>query len=62
MNWIDIGAGESYTLNFVHLVSQPGTYLVHFLALNDTQSLKVNRDEHFPIQYSVGEDKYITIE
>lgn len=61
MNWIDIGAGESYTLNFVQLVDQPGTYLVHFLALYDNQTIKDEKNFPFSLQYSVGEDKYIMI-
>ncbi|MBS0904162.1 hypothetical protein JK229_03370 [Pantoea dispersa] len=62
MNWIDIGAGESYTLNFVHSINQSGTYLVHFLAFNDTQPNNKLKNDIFSFQYAVGEDKYFTIE
>ena len=57
LDWIDIGSGESYELTYVHLISHPGTYLVHFLSHNGLEP-KVGL---LPIKYSVGADKYVVI-
>ncbi|HDW8577521.1 TPA: hypothetical protein RM991_000469 [Escherichia coli] len=61
--FINIGAGESYELTFVHSLKKSGTFLIHFLALNGTSP---SGDESFltealPYQDSVGADQYIII-
>lgn len=63
LNWIDIGAGESYELTYVHLISRPGIYLVHFLSHNGTvPSEDINKSTVLPFKYSVGADHYLIIE
>lgn len=62
LNWIDIGASETYSLSYVHTLRTPGTYLIHFMSLNGSEPQA--RTDHFtslPIKYAVGADKYITI-
>lgn len=57
LDWVDIGSGESYELTYVHLISRPGTYLVHFLSHNGLEP----KGGLLPIKYSVGADKYVVI-
>jgi len=57
LDWVDIGSGESYELTYVHLISHPGTYLVHFLSHNGLEL----KGSSLPIKYTVGADKYIVV-
>ncbi|EKZ5285681.1 hypothetical protein REV77_003271 [Klebsiella aerogenes] len=61
--FVNIGAGENYELMFIHRINTPGTYLIRFLALNDTGR---QEKQHFesgqvPYWYSVGADQYVVI-
>ncbi|EPO4101502.1 hypothetical protein [Klebsiella aerogenes] len=61
--FVNIGAGENYELTFIHRINTPGTYLIRFLALNDTGR---QEKQHFesgqvPYRYSVGADQYVVI-
>ncbi|HCD5425975.1 TPA: hypothetical protein OMS29_003429 [Klebsiella aerogenes] len=61
--FVNIGAGESYELTFIHRINTPGTYLIRFLALNDTadQEKQHSVSDLPPYQYSVGADQYVVI-
>lgn len=63
LQFVDIGAGESYEFTFVHSLKDPGTYLIHFLALNSTDPSKkdLSLTGNIPYQYAVGADQYIVI-
>ncbi|CDH23554.1 hypothetical protein [Xenorhabdus bovienii] len=63
LQFVNIGAGESYELTFVHSLKNPGTFLIHFLALNGiTPSEKeFSFTKGIPYQYAVGADQYIVI-
>ncbi|ATA23020.1 hypothetical protein BIY26_11740 [Brenneria goodwinii] len=63
LQFVNVGAGESYELTFVHSIENSGTYLIHFLALNGINP--PNEDFSItggiPYQYSVGADQYVVI-
>lgn len=62
LQFIEIGSGEAYELTFAHVIQHPGTYLIHFLALNDTiPSLENTLAAGIPYRYSVGADQYLVV-
>ncbi|MER3149951.1 hypothetical protein ABUJ22_01555 [Salmonella enterica subsp. enterica serovar Larochelle] len=63
LQFVDIGAGETYEFTFVHSINATGTYLIHFLALNDMAPSedKVTTYHGIPYRYSVGADEYIVV-
>ncbi|HBT3006224.1 TPA: hypothetical protein MBF22_003843 [Klebsiella aerogenes] len=63
LQFVDIGAGESYELTFVHGINTTGTYLIHFLALNGITPSKdeLSTTYGIPYKYSVGADEYIVV-
>ncbi|EGM4267787.1 hypothetical protein IRT11_002919 [Salmonella enterica] len=63
LQFVDIGAGESYELTFVHDINTTGTYLIHFLALNGITPSKdeLSTTYGIPYKYSVGADEYIVV-
>lgn len=63
LQFVDIGAGESYELTFVYGINTTGTYLIHFLALNGITPSKdeLSTTYGIPYKYSVGADEYIVV-
>lgn len=62
LDWIDIGSGESYELTYAYLLSEAGTYLVHFLSHNGSSPEKGEAGVFaLPYKYSVGADKYVVV-
>lgn len=63
LNFVDIGAGESYELTFIHSIDSAGTYLIHFLALNGIipSDKEVSDTNGIPFKYSIGVDEYLLI-
>lgn len=61
--FVNIGAGENYELTFIHRINTPGTYLIRFLALNDTagQEKQHSVSDLPPYRYSVGADQYVVV-
>lgn len=64
LNFINIGAGESYEVTFVHVVENPGVYLIHLLALNGIEPTEKDSGMTggLPFQYAVGVDQYVVVE
>jgi len=64
LNFVDIGAGESHEITFAQQIENPGVYLIHFLALNDTipPEQEVSITGVVPYKYAVGEDQYVVVE
>lgn len=63
LRFVNVGAGESYEITFVHNVDDPGIYLIHFLALNgiDPTAEEVLIAGGLPYKYSVGADQYVVV-
>ncbi|HEY9274614.1 hypothetical protein [Achromobacter sp.] len=63
LNFVDVGAGESYEITFVQKLENPGVYLIHFLALNGV--IRPAKDQPtagvVPYQYAVGVDEYVVV-
>ena len=64
LRFVNVGAGESYEITFVHNLDKPGIYLIHFLALNgiDPSPEDLLITGGVPYQYSVGADRYVLVE
>jgi len=63
LQFVNIGAGESYELTFVHSLSSAGTFLIHFLALNgiSPSENELSATNGIPYKYSVGVDEYLIV-
>ena len=63
LDFVNIGAGESYEITFVQSLENPGVYLIHFLALHDmaTQDGYVDGIGVIPYRYAVGADEYVVV-
>lgn len=63
LRFVNVGAGESYEITFVHNLENPGIYLIHFLALNgiDPPVEDFVLTGGVPYQYSVGADQYVVV-
>ena len=63
LRFVNVGAGETYEVTFVHNLDKAGVYLIHFLALNGVEpsanDLLVTGG--IPYKYSVGADQYVII-
>lgn len=64
LGFVNVGAGESYELTFVHKLESPGTYLIHFLALNgiDPPAEDFLVKSGVSYNYAVGADHYLVLE
>ncbi|WP_085606867.1 MULTISPECIES: hypothetical protein [unclassified Pseudomonas] len=63
LQFVNVGAGESYEITFVQKIENSGIYLIHFLALN---GISPSKDDLFitggvPYQYSIGADQYVVV-
>ncbi|QTF07549.1 hypothetical protein HC231_06140 [Brenneria izadpanahii] len=63
LQFVNVGASETYELTFVHSIENSGTYLIHFLALNgiNPPDGDFSATGGIPYQYSVGADQYVVI-
>ncbi|WP_024645083.1 hypothetical protein [Pseudomonas syringae] len=63
LRFVNVGAGESYEITYVHNIENPGTYLIHFLALNGVNPSPedIIATGGLPYKYSVGVDQYLVI-
>ena len=63
LEFVNVGAGETYELTFVHTLETPGIYLIHFLALNgiDPTAEEVRMMVGLPYKYSIGADQYVVV-
>lgn len=63
LNFVDVGAGESYEITFAHKLEKSGVYLVHFLALNGVNPPATDQSiaSFIPYQYAIGVDEYVVV-
>jgi len=62
--YVDIGPSETYEINYIFQVAEPGLYLVRFLSRMSSDFLvthKARTQTPALIDYSAGADQYITI-
>ncbi|WP_409262814.1 hypothetical protein [Pseudomonas putida] len=64
LQFVNVGAGESYEITFVQTIEKPGTYLIHFLALNgiDPSPGDLLITGGVPYKYSIGADQYLVVQ
>lgn len=63
LDFVNVGAGETYEFTFVHTLETPGIYLIHFLALNGTAPTaeETRIMGGLPHKYSIGADQYVVV-
>lgn len=63
LGFVNVGAGESYEITYVHNIENLGTYLIHFLALNGVEpspdDILASGGSRY--KYSVGADQYLVV-
>nr|WP_314527236.1 hypothetical protein [uncultured Pseudomonas sp.] len=62
--YIDIGPSETYELNYIFQIEEPGLYLVRFLSRMKSDHLLIHKARTATpelIDFSTGADQYITI-